>query len=195
METKKTNVKISELEARLIQLVFEMSESEAIELLGKLEKRKKLIRGEKEKRKYPRNSTFSHVECSGRHCAFTDFIQNISSSGLYSEVIELLGKLEKREKLIHGEREKRKYPRNSTFIHVECSGDYCTFTDFIQNISDGGLFIETQIPLFTGLKLFLIFSPNDFEDPIKISGTIVRTDSKGIAIQFDKPISTINPFI
>jgi hypothetical protein len=92
----------------------------------------------------------------------------------------------------HEQKERRKHPRKNTFIHVDCSGNKCAFTDFIQNISDSGLYIETRIPLFTHQELSMAFSPPGAEeDPIKIIGKIVRVDSKGIGVQFDDLLSSI----
>ena len=61
---------------------------------------------------------------------------------------ELLKELEKRGQDKHEKKEKRTHSRNQTFIQVDCLGQKCAFTDFIQNISAGGLYIETQMPLF-----------------------------------------------
>ena len=91
----------------------------------------------------------------------------------------------------HEQKEKRKHPRKKTFIHIDCSGNKCAFTDFIQNISDSGLYIETQMPLFPDQELSLTFSPPGAEDSVKIIGEIVRVDSRGIGVQFDELISGI----
>jgi guanylate kinase len=61
---------------------------------------------------------------------------------------ELLKELEKRGQDKHEKKEKRTHSRKQTFIQVDCLGQKCAFTDFIQNISAGGLYIETQMPLF-----------------------------------------------
>ncbi len=73
-------------------------------------------------------------------------------------------------------------------IHIDCSGNICAFTDFIQNISVGGLYIETQIPLFVDQELSMSFFLSDNETPIKNTGSIVRGDERGIGIQFGKPL-------
>ncbi|MGB6012595.1 MAG: PilZ domain-containing protein [Desulfobacterales bacterium] len=99
--------------------------------------------------------------------------------------------LQKRRQSGHELKERRKHPRKNTFIYVDCSGNKCAFTDFIQNISDSGLYIETQIPLFPDQALSMILSPPGAEDPIKIIGKIVRVDSKGIGVQFDELLSSI----
>jgi len=87
--------------------------------------------------------------------------------------------------------ERRKYPRESTFVHVDCSGNQCAFTDFIQNLSAGGLYIDTQLPFFPGQELSMTFSVTNGETPIKITGKIVRVDSRGIGVKFDALLSDL----
>jgi hypothetical protein len=99
------------------------------------------------------------------------------------ETRELLKKLEIRWMPTYEER--RKHPRKSTFIHVDCAGNKCAFTDFIQNLSAGGLYIDTQLPFFVGQELSMTFSVTNGEAPIKITGKIVRVDSRGIGVKFD----------
>jgi hypothetical protein len=95
----------------------------------------------------------------------------------------LLTELQKRRQPQKEPEEKRKHPRRKTFIHVDCLGEKCAFMDFIQNISDSGLYIETQMPLFVSQELSMSFFPPNSENPIKIIGKIVRIDSKGIGVQ------------
>ena len=87
--------------------------------------------------------------------------------------------------------EKRKYHRKHTFIWTECSANTRFFTDFIQNLSVSGLFIETQLPFFVGEELSMTFSLPGADDPIKITGKIVRIDSNGIGVQFNELLSDI----
>lgn len=100
-----------------------------------------------------------------------------------AEIRDLLKKQEKRPQPKLEER--RKHPRERAFILMDCLGNKCAFTDFIQNISAGGLFIETQIPLVIGQELSMTFSLPNAEDPTKITGEIVRVDSKGIGVKFE----------
>jgi len=108
-----------------------------------------------------------------------------------TETRHLLQELRERQKTAGEKADKRKHPRKQTFIHVDCSGSKCVFTDFIQNISVGGLYIETQIPLFVDQELWLTFSPPGSEDTIKIKGTVIRVDPKGIGVQFEEVIPDI----
>ncbi len=87
--------------------------------------------------------------------------------------------------------EKRKYHRKQTLIWVECSGDRRALYDFIQNISVSGLFIETLVPFNVGEELSMTFSLPGAEDPIKITGKIVRVITRGIAVQFDELLTDI----
>lgn len=103
----------------------------------------------------------------------------------------LLAELQKRRQPEEEPAEKRKHPRRKTFIHVNCSGERCAFTDFIQNISDSGLYIETQMPLFVNQELSMSFSPKGSEDAIRIIGKIVRIDSKGIGVQLNELLPPI----
>ena len=87
--------------------------------------------------------------------------------------------------------EKRKYPRKQTFVWTECSASTRFFTDFIQNLSVSGLYIETQLPFFVGEELSMTFSLPGADAPIKITGKIVRIDSKGVGVQFEELLSDI----
>ncbi len=112
----------------------------------------------------------------------SELISNLSDG----EIQKLIEELEKRQESSFDE--KRKHQRKPTLIYVDCSGKNYTFTDFIQNISIGGLFIETKIPLFVGQELSMAFTFPGTEAPIKITGKVVRSNPKGIAVQFDEPI-------
>ncbi len=96
-----------------------------------------------------------------------------------AETLVLLKELGNKNESNKEVQEKRKYPRKDTFLTIDCSGNICTFTDFIQNISVGGLYIETQIPLFVDQELSMSFFLSDNETSIKITGSIVRVDEIG----------------
>ena len=108
-----------------------------------------------------------------------------------TETEEILQELNQRYRSKDEEKEKRKYSRKRTFIHIDCSDDKCAFTDFIQNISESGLYIETQMPFNTKQDLLMSFYHPTSNNPIDIMGTIVRIDSNGIGIQFDELIPCI----
>jgi hypothetical protein len=134
MANNKKEISIAEVRGRLLEVIFGMSEAESRSLLTELQKRRQPQKEPEEKRKHPRRKTFIHVDCSGKRCAFTDFIQNISHSGLY---------------------------------------------------------IETQMPLFVNQELSMSFFPTASENPIKIIGKIVRIDSKGIGVQLHELLPAV----
>ncbi|UCD30999.1 MAG: PilZ domain-containing protein [Desulfobacterales bacterium] len=105
-----------------------------------------------------------------------------------AETEELLQELNHRRTSNKKQKERRKHPRKRTFIYIDCLGNKCEFTDFIQNISESGLYIETQMPLLTDQELLMSFFHPASNNPIDSTGTIVRIDSNGIGVQFDELI-------
>jgi type IV pilus assembly protein PilZ len=87
--------------------------------------------------------------------------------------------------------EKRKHPRKSSFIPVDCSSEGVSFTDFIQDISNGGIFIQTNGNFYVGQQITLIFSLPKAEEEINIDGEVVRLDSEGIGVKFNEPLTFI----
>ena len=91
----------------------------------------------------------------------------------------LLRELE--EKLSRG---KREHERKPFFMIIDYSTEDRVYKDYIQNISAGGVFIETQMPFTSGQELSLSFPLPNYQKYIKISGEIVRTSPQGIGVQF-----------
>ena len=115
------------------------------------------------------------------------FIFEIIDDMSYTEMRQLLKDLEKWQK---SKNEKRKYPRRSTLIDITYSSDQRRiFEDFVRNISAGGLFIETNLLSELGQKLTMTFSHPDSGDPIEVLGKVIRADSEGIGVKFDKLLS------
>jgi hypothetical protein len=115
-------------------------------------------------------------------------------STLISEMSEdekrdLLERLENWQESKHAD--KRKHTRKQASIYGVFSGHNAYFRDYIQNISISGIFIETQTPLFVNQELTTTFFLPGSKTPVKAKGKVVRTDSKGIAIQFDEAIPDI----
>ncbi len=79
---------------------------------------------------------------------------------------------------------KRKDARKPFFMVVDYATEDRTYQDFIQNISAGGVFIQTRIPLSVGQYVSLTFPLPRRREHIKIEGEVVRTTSEGIGIRF-----------
>ena len=112
------------------------------------------------------------------------------------EIIDDMSEMEMRQLLkdLEGwqksKNEKRKYPRKSTLMEITYSSDQRrVFEDFVRNISAGGLFIETNLVTELGQKLTMTFSRPGSGDPVKILGKIIRVDSGGIGVKFNKLLS------
>jgi hypothetical protein len=115
------------------------------------------------------------------------FIFEIIDDMSETEMRQLLKDLEGWQK---SKNEKRKYPRRSTPMEITFSSDQRRiFEDFVRNISAGGLFIETNLVTELGQKLTMTFSRPGSGAPVKVIGKIIRVDSEGIGVKFDKLLS------
>ena len=81
-------------------------------------------------------------------------------------------------------REKRYHPRETPLIVVYFVIQKRAYAGIIQNISRGGIFIETVELFSVGQELTMTFFYPEKQKHIKISGTIVRIDPKGIGVKF-----------
>ncbi|MGB5992784.1 MAG: PilZ domain-containing protein [Desulfobacterales bacterium] len=117
------------------------------------------------------------------------FIFEIIDGMSDTEMRQLLKDLEGWQK---SKNEKRKYPRRSTLMDITYSSDQRRiFEDFVQNVSAGGLYIETNLISKLGQKLTMTFSHPDSGDPIKVLGKVIRVDSGGIGVKFNKLLSAL----
>ncbi len=79
--------------------------------------------------------------------------------------------------------EKRKYPRKDSSTLVDCEVQDRTYKYFIKNISENGVFIETEEPLAVGQDISItIPMPNQQEHTV--TGEIIRTSPEGIGVRF-----------
>ena len=117
------------------------------------------------------------------------FIFGIVEEMTDSEMRQLLNDLEKWQK---SKNEKRKHTRRSTLTDITYSSDKRrVFEDFVRNISAGGLYIETKLVSEIGQQLNMTFSHPESGNPIKVAGKIVRVDSGGIGVRFNKLLSNL----
>ena len=84
---------------------------------------------------------------------------------------------------------KREHPRKDTSIYAFLEADGFSFNDFIKNLSSGGLYIETETPLTVNKELFIRFLHPETGTLTRVTGKIVRVDSKGLGVQFEEPRS------
>jgi len=79
---------------------------------------------------------------------------------------------------------KRKHARKALVTVVDYATQDQAYKDFIQNISAGGVFIETTVPVSIGQVLSLTFALPYHQAHIKINGEVVRINPQGIAVEF-----------
>lgn len=105
-------------------------------------------------------------------------IERIKNMSLDQQV-QLLKELDKGSK--EGLRQSyRKY--FFMIIDYNVEGQY--FRDFIQDISEGGLFIETYQTFSVGQSILMSFMSPEFMKPFKISGEIVHVHPYGFGVEF-----------
>ena len=88
-------------------------------------------------------------------------------------------------------REKRIGIRKPCDIPVNYAIDYRVYTNQISNISQSGLFIDTQKPLPAGEEIIMTFHLDGFNKPLKIKGEIAHSTRQGIGVEFKH----VSPYI
>ena len=78
----------------------------------------------------------------------------------------------------------RAHPRRTSLIAVDCLTNDVCFTNFIHDISNGGVFIETKAPFYVGQKIALNFTLPEIESPLSVGGKVIRVNSNGIGVKF-----------
>lgn len=87
---------------------------------------------------------------------------------------------------------RRKFARKPYFMPVDFATPERAFSGFIQNISSGGLLIETREPLSVGQQLTLSFLRPKSRDWVKVGGEVVRTIPDGCGVKFNRKIKDIS---
>lgn len=122
--------------------------------------------------------------------------KNTVANHLTDRLMGLINKLswEKKEKLLNlilewQQNDQRGDERVPCLIPVDFTTQDRVYRDFIQNLSNGGIFIETREPLSVGEAVSLTFSAPNSHGHFKISGAIIRSDTGGVAVKFSKKLS------
>ena len=79
---------------------------------------------------------------------------------------------------------RRKHERVPFFMAVDYSAEDRFYKDYIQDISAGGVFIQTRMPFRAGQDVSLTFPLPDYQKYIKINGEVVRVTPRGIGVKF-----------
>lgn len=79
---------------------------------------------------------------------------------------------------------RRKHERKPYFSTVDYSVQDGTYTDFIHNISAGGVFIGTGTPFLAGDEVSMVFPLPISHQQIRIIGEIAWVSDMGIGVKF-----------
>ena len=88
-------------------------------------------------------------------------------------------------------KERRAFIRKKCSIPVSYATYDRVYSNTIKNISQKGVFIETQRPLFVGEELIMSFSMAGFGKPLKVKGEIVQVSRSGIGVEF----KSMSPYV
>lgn len=98
-----------------------------------------------------------------------------------AQQIDLLEKLDGRPY-----KHARAVHRHKRTIRVDYNVDNLLHQDFICDISNMGVFIESPTAPAVGQKIRLSFSLTADKKPIRLTGRIVRSTATGFAVAFDR---------
>jgi Tfp pilus assembly protein PilZ len=79
---------------------------------------------------------------------------------------------------------RRKHKREPFFMVADYSTEDHVYRDYIQNVSAGGVFIETHMPFTSGQEVSLAFPLPNYQKYIKIIGKVARVTPQGIGLVF-----------
>jgi len=79
---------------------------------------------------------------------------------------------------------RRKHVRKPFLMAVDYSTQDHVYKDFIQDISSGGVFIQTHMPFTVGQEVSLTFPLPNYQKHIKVIGEVVRSTPQGVGVKF-----------
>jgi hypothetical protein len=82
----------------------------------------------------------------------------------------------------------RRFPRRAAYIIAKYTVKEGTYRDIIKNICATGVFVNTWRRIAEGSPIELEFPVFEFENQLKVTGMVVRSDPKGFSVMFDQPI-------
>ena len=107
------------------------------------------------------------------------FIFEIINSMSDEEMRQLLKELKERQN-----KEQRKYSRKDFLTIIDYTVEGRHYRDFIQDISESGVFIKTSQTFSIGQPILMTFMSPDNQKPFRINGEIKHTQEDGIGVKF-----------
>jgi len=121
----------------------------------------------------------------------TSFEIQSNESSITARLIELIKNMSEDEQrtLLKDLEEKpfegrRKHVRKPFLMAVDYSTQDHVYKDFIQDVSTGGVFIETHMPFTVGQEVSLTFPLPNYQKHIKVTGEVVRSTTQGVGVKF-----------
>jgi hypothetical protein len=108
-----------------------------------------------------------------------DFIFETIESMSDEEMRQLLKDLKSGRK-----KEQRKYSRKDFFRIIDYTVEGRHYRDFIENISESGLFFKPSHKFSVGQTIQITFMSPDNQKPFKINGEIAPADTDGVGVAF-----------
>ena len=88
--------------------------------------------------------------------------------------------------------QQRQHLRRTAYIIAKYTVNEGTYRDVIKNIGAGGLSIRTSRMIADGQSIVIEFPLFQFENPVQVSGKVVRINPDGFTVAFDKPLDALN---
>ena len=126
-----------------------------------------------EEQKYMGNNQLSRNEVRA-------FIFEIINRMSDEEMRQLLKELEERH-----DKEQRKYSRKDFLTIIDYTVEDKHYRDFIQDISESGVFIQTSRTFAVGQPILMTFMSPDNQKPFRINGEIKHTQKDGVGVKFN----------
>ena len=79
---------------------------------------------------------------------------------------------------------RRAYSRKQMYLPVEYATGRGIYRNFVRDISFGGIFILTSVPLEVGEEIRILFSADDKDRSLKFLGKISRVTEEGVGVRF-----------
>ena len=121
-----------------------------------------------------------------------EVFKKIASNNLTKILRELVVDLpqlkleELHEELERTHQGRRAHPRKNCVLTADYHYENRAYCDFVKDISEGGVFVYSQVDFENEDEIEVSFNFPNIEHPIEFSGEIVRSDESGIGIRFLK---------
>ena len=88
------------------------------------------------------------------------------------------------EDAIYERKDSRKYFGKNQLLLANCQTADSVFNEYIQDLSSGGAFIQTDKNLTIGQEIAMTISLPNSRKELKATGEIVRVSPKGVGVEF-----------